>query len=268
MSHRLPLEVVILSNGNLGARYESIATALPLVERVRVLERASAMAGAGAGDRGAEVVDCDWEDDAAAQAATRATEGDLPLVVVAAGEHVRILDEDQAQCFLAGAGTDLSVALWTPSGWEVRLQSPGPDASAGIGASSERRMYAIEIAATRSGGGWRKAGSPGSAPGAPGGGAAPARAQPDAPRFVIVAPEFAAGSGGIVALHSLCDRLNRLGYDAALCPLQSEGAEEIEFRGRDGWRTPIATRADLDGAVVVYPEIIPGNPLDASRVVR
>ena len=85
---------------------------------------------------------------------------------------------------------------------------------------------------------------------------------PSSSTFVIVTPGYQQASGGIVALHNLCHRLNRLGRRAVLCPLD-EG-----FQRREGWDTPLAIRADLDDAVVVYPEIIAGNPLQADRVVR
>lgn len=263
MGDRLPLEVVILGNGDLAARRQSLATAVPIAERVRVLERDPALADAR--EEGVAVVSCDWADDGAARLATRT--GDLPLLVVGAGEHVRVLDWDQAQRFLAGdaggvgGALELSVELWTPSGWEIRLQSPGPSASDHIGDRGERRLHAVEIAETSEGSGWRSDGA----------GAARRDPKPrrDAPRFVIVTPGYQTGSGGIVALHSLCDRLNRLGFSAAVCPLRVPGPnQDLEFRTRDGWQTPVATRADMDGAVVVYPEILQGNPLGGERVVR
>jgi len=91
-----------------------------------------------------------------------------------------------------------------------------------------------------------------------------AGARPTEPvHFVIAAPGYRHDSGGIVALHRLCDVLNRLGHLAVLLPLDGNTATV------PGWHTPVVADASAaDGAVVVYPEIVPGNPLGGSRVVR
>lgn len=65
------------------------------------------------------------------------------------------------------------------------------------------------------------------------------------------------------ALYRLCHLLNESGYRAAMGPPRA-------YRpGRAPWRNPVwwSTAAPED-AIVVYPEIIPGNPLRAKRVVR
>jgi hypothetical protein len=64
-------------------------------------------------------------------------------------------------------------------------------------------------------------------------------------------------------MHRLCDRLNRIGYEAYIEPLGD--ATGIT---RPGWHTPLWWRPNFDGAVMVYPEIVTGNPLGAQRVVR
>ncbi|HUZ09428.1 MAG TPA: hypothetical protein VMU76_04600 [Acidimicrobiales bacterium] len=81
--------------------------------------------------------------------------------------------------------------------------------------------------------------------------------------FVIAAPDYTEMHGGVVALHRLCDRLNALGHEAFVVPLGS--AEGIT---RTGWRTPLWDRGTLDDAVLVYPEIVTGNPLLGRRIVR
>jgi hypothetical protein len=143
----------------------------------------------------------------------------------------------------------LSAELWTPSGWEVRLQSPGPGAADRIGGASDHRVHSLAVVTPESRGRWRHlVGRVGTT-------------VDTRLKFVIAAPAFQ-GSGGVIALHSLCDRLNRIGHTATMCPMGEN------FTTRPGWNTPVALNADLDGAIVVYPEIVEGNPLGAARVVR
>jgi hypothetical protein len=106
-------------------------------------------------------------------------------------------------------------------------------------------------------------------------------------KFVIFAGSFNQDIGGVVALHKLCDMLRREGHDAYLWP---ETLPKFELTspfktGRRLWRyhrrkqaalyktwpglqTPIAHQSDLREAIVVYPEVIDGNPLRAKHVVR
>jgi hypothetical protein len=80
--------------------------------------------------------------------------------------------------------------------------------------------------------------------------------------FVIATPSYSEGSAGIVALHALCDRLNQLGYAARLCPIGEH------FGTNPEWETPLLTLDDIEAGIVVYPEIVHGNPLRGRRVVR
>jgi hypothetical protein len=103
------------------------------------------------------------------------------------------------------------------------------------------------------------------------------------PHFIIYASSFNEAAGGTLALHELCARLNRLGYRASIWPAGRPGSPfrpqpraTIGYLRRGGargfdpspHRNPIASRADLDGAIIVYPEVIGGNPLGGDRVVR
>lgn len=105
------------------------------------------------------------------------------------------------------------------------------------------------------------------------------------PEFVIWTHPWNEAGGGDIALHSLCHRLNALGFSAALWPsnrLRLHGRSKMRFARewlrywlRGGWRfdrgpfdNPIARARDLDGAVVVYPEVVAGNPLGVSKAVR
>lgn len=105
------------------------------------------------------------------------------------------------------------------------------------------------------------------------------------PQFIIWTHPWNETGGGDIALHSLCHRLNLLGFSAALWPsnrLRRHGLSPLRFAREKlrywlsgGWRfdrgpldNPIARVRDLQGAVVVYPEVVAGNPLGATRVAR
>jgi hypothetical protein len=81
------------------------------------------------------------------------------------------------------------------------------------------------------------------------------------PAFLIMALNYKHTSSGVRALYRLCHHLNAAGYPAALV----EYTEPLT--DAPGWRTPVHT-GPVGDSIVIYPEIIPGNPLKAGRVVR
>ena len=107
-------------------------------------------------------------------------------------------------------------------------------------------------------------------------------------QFVICAPRYRSNSGGAIVTHKLCDILNALGYKSGLWPLWKprsvipssigEALRTTAYFGskviRAGYsrnplyETPLAKSIDLDKSIVVYPEIVSGNPLRVSRYVR
>jgi hypothetical protein len=110
---------------------------------------------------------------------------------------------------------------------------------------------------------------------------------PDAaPKFIIWAPSFDEQAGGAIVLHLLCHRLNELGQTALLWPAQRPRLRwpprlrpilswlryRLTFRGLRYATGPfpnkLATGRDIAGSIVVYPEIVNGNPLGATHVVR
>lgn len=106
-------------------------------------------------------------------------------------------------------------------------------------------------------------------------------------KFIIVTPGYDDNAGGIVVLHQLCDRLNHLGYKAYLWPFFKPAlvfphpfktiylffryfrkSIKYGFKKNPKLNTPTASYQDLKDAVVVYPEVIVGDPLKAKNVVR
>jgi hypothetical protein len=111
--------------------------------------------------------------------------------------------------------------------------------------------------------------------------------------FLIYAPPYDPNSGGSIVLHKLCDLINRQGRSAFIYPLVpsfelnignlnqvSKMVSEIQASVNKGsdfdinpeFNTPVLTptlghRADARW-IVIYPEIIFGNPLNASNIVR
>lgn len=108
-------------------------------------------------------------------------------------------------------------------------------------------------------------------------------------KFLIVAPTYNDINGGAIVLHKLCHLLNSNGFEAAIYPYfgqETYNSDNFLSHTRDiaktiikkYWRgfdtneafdTPIVYKVSkLCQTIVVYPEIIIGNPLNASNVVR
>lgn len=107
-------------------------------------------------------------------------------------------------------------------------------------------------------------------------------------KFIIYAPRYNEQSGGAIVLHKLCDSLNRLGYSASLWPMSKPrftwkqinsysvqiflyhaiGLFRRPFVNLRALHAPIASTSDIDSSIVVYPEVVDGNPLLAPRYVR
>lgn len=110
-------------------------------------------------------------------------------------------------------------------------------------------------------------------------------------KFLIFAPSYRSDNGGGIVLHRLCSLLNELGYKAYLTrffngapvysndfvvPLSKIMARAIwnlitPFKVHPGWCTPIIQSPKLPLGpewIVIYPELVFGNPLKARCVVR
>lgn len=112
--------------------------------------------------------------------------------------------------------------------------------------------------------------------------------------YIVYAPHFDETSGGSIFLHLLVHRLNELGEAAFLWPwgaptqfsLRDWGRTYLrkprlllplryarlcgqKLRTNPAWCTPQAQREDLSNdSIVIYPEVILGNPLGAQNIVR
>jgi len=86
-------------------------------------------------------------------------------------------------------------------------------------------------------------------------------------QFIIYTYDYSPGVGGIKVMHKLCDMLNANGSEAYLMPIHIRD----DFYTCSDYNTPLITQEvldDLDNTVVIYPEGIQGNPLNAKNVVR
>ncbi|MEP8640905.1 WavQ [Enterobacter kobei] len=106
-------------------------------------------------------------------------------------------------------------------------------------------------------------------------------------KVFICAPSFDENSGGSVVLHRLCHIINEFSqHDAFLVQLKPSYSGKITcikllqqlkwmihskscYKTHPEWNTPLWNAKKIpEDSVVVYPEIVNGNPLSAKHVVR
>lgn len=85
------------------------------------------------------------------------------------------------------------------------------------------------------------------------------------PRFIIYMPYFSPLSGGVVALATLCEILNKMGYEAWVTSKVNSPKFSAPFLTE---RIYIDYLINKENYFVIYPEKIPGNPLEAKNVIR
>lgn len=101
-------------------------------------------------------------------------------------------------------------------------------------------------------------------------------------KFIVVAQPYTLRSGGVMILHDLCEALNRNGYQAGIIFMHSGNANEQNFQyalsndvslyRKDGNYHFYANEAEaldvIKNGVVIYPDLIIGNPLGAKKTIR
>jgi hypothetical protein len=231
---KLPLHVVISTQDPRGGRYY-VRGVEEVALRVTVTDLEQNMVKPGLGSAKDH-----WVEDL--------QRGDtLPLVVLKERERLEIRDRQQLDGVLSDVRPPEFAIISTPDGPQARVWWSTPTSDN----PQPRSLHAL--AATTEAHGSRTDWMP-KVQHSP-------RAHP-LRKFIIAAPPFNEGHGGVVALHRLCDRLNAAGYEAYIHPTGPNS--EI----RPGWRTPLQRGRSINDAVVIYPEVITGNPFNAPRVVR
>lgn len=119
--------------------------------------------------------------------------------------------------------------------------------------------------------------------------AARARYQNTMRKFIIFTSSYDEKIGGVMVLHQLAALLEECGREVRLWPMDKPVAKGWRawpaiswhlhdwgrrvflgrgFRAAPDSRVRLAMAAEIADAIVVYPEVVDGNPLGASRVVR
>lgn len=96
-------------------------------------------------------------------------------------------------------------------------------------------------------------------------------------KCIIVAPPYNPTSAGCVVLHELCDTLNQIGQP---CYMVINIGDQFITSNEEQYFSPTSKRIlygddpilecqeALNTGIVIYPEVIIGNPLNAANVVR
>lgn len=106
-------------------------------------------------------------------------------------------------------------------------------------------------------------------------------------RYIIFAPSYNQNSGGVIVLHKLCHLINELGGNAVVYPLFQQykiskkdlsGLKKLinksidsifrKYKTNPEFNTPIYTGEVKNNDIVIYPELVFGNPLKAKNVIR
>jgi hypothetical protein len=97
-------------------------------------------------------------------------------------------------------------------------------------------------------------------------------------KFIIVTPPYNQSSSGVKVLHFFCHSLNQVGVNSSLLLLDPRDSSNNSFISstdklvfHELYNTPAITsfdEIDFTNDIVVYPDIIVGNPLNSKKVVR
>lgn len=84
-------------------------------------------------------------------------------------------------------------------------------------------------------------------------------------RIIIYSPSYEESSGGITVLHKLCDLLIQEGFNAGF---YVEVGSSFYVNSSYSYNKFNNSEIDPEQDIVVYPEIVFGNPLNVKKVVR
>lgn len=84
-------------------------------------------------------------------------------------------------------------------------------------------------------------------------------------KIILYSPSYEESSGGITVLHKLCDLLLQEGFDAGF--YVSTGTS-FYVNSTYKYNTFNSSEIDIEQDIVIYPEIVFGNPLNVKKVVR
>lgn len=97
-------------------------------------------------------------------------------------------------------------------------------------------------------------------------------------KFLIVAPPYTEKSAGVVCLHELCDGLIQNEYESHILIMAGDQfqytnnneffSDKLSNTNRVHLLKKLELQSIIDDGIVVYPEIVVGNPLGAKNVVR
>jgi hypothetical protein len=80
-------------------------------------------------------------------------------------------------------------------------------------------------------------------------------------KFRIYAPPFNKKSGGIVVLYVLASKLNKLGFESKIITLNNNNIKNEIYNN-------FTNSSDINDSFVIYAEMVEGNPLNASKIIR
>lgn len=110
-------------------------------------------------------------------------------------------------------------------------------------------------------------------------------------KYIIYSPLYNENIGGVIALHKLCSILNSLGYNALWWEFERPNVSDLlscsGLKRIVSWflrfkipmllgfkknlnphKLNLACKRDINDSIVLYPEIVEGNPLGSKKVVR
>lgn len=86
-------------------------------------------------------------------------------------------------------------------------------------------------------------------------------------KIIIASPFYQTIHGGVITLHKLCHILNEIGFDAYMIDFRGNG-NSIELNPNYNTKNINLDKVDKEKDIIVYPEIVRGNPYGFKKCVR